>query len=90
MPKNRDACPTCGCTETKHSSFYHDQGFMEEEFTACKNCGRLKHHWSYGCLYVADWKDASKVPLNYRVKSFFKKFGKLFKKKQKDYDDLPF
>lgn len=92
MPKDHDKCPTCGCTETYRDTFLHDQGFTEEVIEKCKNCGRLKHHWAYGCLYVVDWKDAFKVPFGYKIKSFLKKLGRLFKKKQskKDYDALPF
>jgi len=58
MPKNKkDVCPTCKCSETVTHTFRHDQGFLEETWTECKQCKRLKHHWSYGCLYVDNWKD---------------------------------
>lgn len=55
----KDKCPTCKCTETKTHTVTHDQGFIEETWTECKKCKRLKHHWSYGCLFVDNWKDMS-------------------------------
>lgn len=52
-----DKCPNCGSTETWTQYITHDQGFFEETWTECKQCGQLKHHWSYGCLFVENWKD---------------------------------
>lgn len=92
MPK-KDRCPTCKCTETSTHTYNHDQGFLEETWTECKMCKRLKHHWSYGCLYVDNWK-AINPPWTYRFKEFLKKMFKR-KPKPKDteiefHDDLPF
>ena len=87
-----DKCPSCGSTKTETKTITHNQGFMEETWTECKMCKRLKHHWSYGCLFVDNWKDASRPPLRYRIRDFKKR---LFTKKRKndknkDSDDLPF
>ena len=91
MPK-KDKCPSCKCSETVTHNFTHDQGFLEETWAECKQCGRLKHHWSYGCLYIENWKDKTYPPLKYRIREFLKK---LFRKKRIskvdiNSDELPF
>lgn len=90
LMNKKDRCPNCGCTETVTNNFSHDQGFLEETWTECKKCKRLKHHWSYGCLFVDNWKDATKTPLNYRIKDTIKRIFTRRTKKTKTDDDLPF
>jgi len=91
LKRKRDKCPKCGGTETIHESFRHDQGFIEEYWDACKKCGNLKNHWSYGCQYVADWKDGFKIPLLHRFKNRWQKIKSFFRfKRKKTDDDLPF
>lgn len=57
-----DKCPNCGCTETITYTFTHDQGFLEETWCECNQCKILKYHWSYGCIYVENWKDKTFPP----------------------------
>ena len=94
MPKNKkDVCPTCKCNETVTHTFRHDQGFLEETWTECKQCKRLKHHWSYGCLYVDNWKDGTQPPLRYRIMQAVKKIIKRKRKESnngKHNQELPF
>lgn len=90
IKKNVNKCPSCGCEELTTSNFVFDDPynpFVEETWTKCKKCGRFKHHWAYGFLYVSDWKDTA-------TPSFFNRIVYEIKtklhKKHDDKNDLPF
>lgn len=94
MKRNTNVCPKCKTDAHLKEETIRADYLIEESWTVCTKCNRVKDHISYGVVLIKNWKSKYKLTLWGKINYWFFnlpffRFVNKQKKKNKE-KELPF